>query len=80
MAVDLVLPLRCAICGAEGAFLCGNCASGLEKLNELPVTNSTTNGSTLEIRSLWAMEDSARHLIHQFKYGGFKALARPLLK
>ena len=76
--VDLVLPPRCAICGAEGAFLCGNCAGRLEKLIEPPVTISQTTGSTLEIRSLWAMEDSPRHLIHQLKYGGFKALARPL--
>ncbi len=77
-AVGLVLPQRCAICGTEGAFLCGNCASGLEKLIEPHVTNSATTGSTLEIRSLWAMEDSARHLIHQFKYRGLKALAGPL--
>lgn len=77
-AVDLALPSRCAFCGPEGAFLCGDCAGGLEKLIEPPVTISQTTGSTLEIRSLWAMEDSARHLIRQFKYGGFKALARPL--
>ena len=75
---DLALPSRCAICGPKGAFRYGNFAGGLKKLIEPSVTISQTTGSTLETCSLWAMEDSQRHRIRQFKYGGFKVLARPL--
>ena len=73
-AVDLVLPPRCAICGAEGTFLCGDCLDELADLGEPPAAGS----SSVEIRSRWAMEGLARQLVHQLKYRGFKALARPL--
>jgi hypothetical protein len=62
--VDLVLPPRCAICGATGAFLCGHCSGGLRELIEPPVTISRTTGSTLEIHKVaGVVEASARSTI-----------------
>lgn len=68
--IDVVLPPRCAVCGAEGAFLCGVC---LEAIPTLPADMQEA-----DVQSVWSMEDVARNLVHQLKYGGFKALAGPL--
>ena len=68
--IDLLLPARCAVCGAEGTFLCRAC---LGAIPELPA-----DAQTPDVRSVWAMEDVARSLVHQLKYGGLRALAPPL--
>ncbi|MBI4236386.1 MAG: ComF family protein [Chloroflexi bacterium] len=93
-ALDLLFPLRCALCGREGALLCAACARGLPPLPApfcmycgapLRVEGRRICGSCatrplpLEgLRSLWAMEGGARQLVHQLKYGGLRALAEPL--
>ena len=77
-AVDLVLPARCAICGAEGTFIYANCFDEFPELNEPQTHTRVGPTSEIEVRSSWVMEDSARNLAHQLKYGGFKAVTRPL--
>ncbi len=69
-AIDTVLPPRCSLCGVEGTFLCDTC---LEGIPDLALDTQETRA-----RSLWSMEGPARNLVHQFKYRGLRALARPL--
>lgn len=90
--VDLLFPPTCVGCGREGAFICPACIGGMLRLPPplcpvcgRPMISEERCPSCRRwkldidgIRSPFAFQGVLRQAIHRFKYGGFKALARPL--
>lgn len=71
----LVLPDRCAGCGALGALLCAACRRKLACYDAEPprVADNLT-----AIRVAFTFEGPIRHALHELKYRGKRRVARPL--
>ncbi len=94
IALDLVFPPRCALCGAGGTMLCADCTSDLPPADGrrcdrcwMPVTRSTLCRHCTEsppafvaIRAACVMDGGARRLAHELKYEGMLALAEPMAR
>src|SRR5438093_4516637 len=92
LALNVLFPLRCALCGAHGTLLCDACVL------DLPVTVGARcdrcwmplpHGPNcahcedfppafVSIRSACVMEGGARRLAHELKYEGLTSLAEPM--
>jgi competence protein ComFC len=88
LAVDLLYPRACALCGRAGAFLCDVCAAGLPRAGPprcdrcwLPLRLGRCpedvwhSPSLRRLRSAFRYEGAVRTLVHRFKFGDFSALA-----
>jgi len=86
--LDLIFPLACAGCNAEGALLCGECRQTLERrppscfvchLRNFSGVLCAACGSATHLRRFIAplsyRDPRVRELVHQFKYGGVRSLA-----
>ena len=92
VAVDLVFPPRCALCGCGGPFLCVDCSSSLPRalpprcprcwrpvVAGEPCLDCSARASPLDsVRSAFLYQGSARKLVHALKYDGQTALAQPM--
>lgn len=92
LAVDLVFPPRCALCGRGGPFLCDECASALPRALPPrcpqcwrpiaagePCLDCSERASPLDaVRSTFLYQGPARNLVHALKYDGQTALAQPM--
>ena len=91
MLLDLLLPLRCAVCGVTGSGLCAVCRDGLIRLapplcercgspGAWPVRRcAECSGRQLAFASARAAivyDGAARELVHAWKERGQRALAR----
>ena len=90
-ALDLLLPLSCAVCGREGRLVCEACRDALPALRKpycvICADPGTTNvcrwcrHSPLDvdgIRVPYLFEGAVRDLIYALKYGGIRAAAPDL--
>lgn len=92
LALDLLFPPRCAVCGAGGCVLCELCIATLP-LAEPPrcerCWDDVPSGSRCErcvsappafsrVRSPYVHADAARDLVHLLKYDGLTSLAAPM--
>ena len=90
-ALDLLLPLNCAVCHREGRVLCEGCEQALPALEDPYCTVCADPGplrlcrscaySPLEvdgIRAPYLYEGPVRELIHALKYGNVRAAAPEL--
>ena len=81
-----MIPPRCAACHRSGAWLCQSCRDQIAYIsvrdNVGPYTGfhspSADSAGIQEIRSVAYHEGVLRKAIHQFKYGGVRALSGPL--
>jgi len=86
-----IAPYDCTQCGKEGALLCKGCTLSIG--SHLPSRcfncQTTTKGyrvcegcrSTLHVGHLWARcayDDTAKRLIHDFKFGGKRSAAKEI--
>ena len=92
LALDLLFPPKCALCGTHETLLCGLCASLLPaaiapRCDEcwMPVTAAPICGhcaaqppSFVELRAPFVMANGARDLAHALKYEGLTSLAEPM--
>lgn len=93
VAVDLLFPPRCALCGVDGSLLCGACANALPAASGVrcdicwtslePVGDrcqhcASTPPSFEMLRSPYVMADEARRLVLELKYEGLTSLAEPM--
>ena len=92
IALDLLFPPRCALCGAYGSMLCADCSDLLPTADGnrcmrcwMPVADSEVCPHCLHVppafetvRAVYVMEAGARQLVHQLKYEGMTALAEPM--
>ena len=91
VALDLVYPPVCGVCGRPGAFVCPGCIDGLPRTQGarcdvcwLPLRSVHCYGCAsrplpLEmLRSPFRYEGDVRHIVRAFKFGGQSSLA-PLL-
>jgi len=91
MALDLVYPPVCGVCGRPGAFVCAGCLDGLPRTNGarcevcwLPLRGThcyacTSRPLPLEmLRAPFRYEGDVRHVVRAFKFDGQSSLA-PLL-
>jgi predicted amidophosphoribosyltransferase len=75
--LDLVLPQRCAGCGAASGLLCGGCR-GLLKSGARPVSPSPPPGGLPAVWAVARYEGAVRAMIVAHKESGRAGLARPL--
>jgi predicted amidophosphoribosyltransferase len=88
IALDLIYPPKCAICGTGGVFLCDRCVDALPAAAGYrcdrcwrPLRGSRCYACLqdppllLHLRSAYRYEGSARQLVHAFKFGGHSSLA-----
>ena len=93
MALDLLFPPRCALCGRYGSMLCEACVDSLPVADGSRCTRCwMAVGVGAEVcshchvappvfecvRAVYVMESGARQLVHQLKYEGMTALAEPM--
>ena len=92
LALDLVFPPRCAVCGAMGAFLCPACLESMPRAlpPRCPVcwqpgrfASSCTDcreqpPAFRALRTPYLMASAARGAVHALKYGHFSALAEEM--
>jgi ComF family protein len=92
VALDLLFPPRCALCGRHGAALCEECAGTLPRADPprcLRCWSPQRSGwgcrrcdeETLALeglRSLYVFQEGARELVHALKYAHYSALASPM--
>ena len=92
LALDLLYPPRCAICGRNGALLCSACAEALPRADGarcdacwLPLPRNEPCRACAEhplalshLRSVFRYEGEVRRLVHAFKFGGQSSLSQPL--
>ena len=92
VALDLLYPPQCALCGAGGAPLCEGCASALPPADGprcprcwmpggrggLCSHCETSPPAFASLRTAYVMEAGARRLAHELKYEGMTALAAPM--
>jgi ComF family protein len=92
-ALDLLFPPRCALCGSNGSMLCDDCIANLPPADGdrchrcwTPLAHgglcahcsADREISFTAIRAPFVMEEGARSLVHQLKYGGMSALGEPM--
>lgn len=92
VALDLLLPPRCALCGAGGSMLCAACIESLAPADGVRCDRCwgslaeqadcthclRTPPAFQSVRAGYVMEGSARQLVHQLKYQGLSALGEPM--
>ena len=93
VALDLLFPPRCALCGRHGADLCRGCADALPRAEPprcpccwSPLRSGSdcrrcgeADGLALEgLRSPYVFQEGARDLVHALKYRHQSALASPM--
>lgn len=92
VALDLLFPPRCAVCGMHGAALCDECADALPRAEPPRCSRCWSPQRSgwgchrcqeqrlaLEgLRSLYVFRQGARELVHALKYSHHSALASPL--
>jgi ComF family protein len=91
IALDLIFPPQCALCGEGGALLCNVCADTLPRAAGqrcdrcfMPSPGSLCRHCQLEppgfesLRAALIMEAGARRLAHELKYEGMTSLAEPM--
>ncbi|MEX2247134.1 MAG: phosphoribosyltransferase family protein [Dehalococcoidia bacterium] len=91
VALDLLFPPLCAVCGRAGAMVCESCADVLPRADgaRCPVCWMPSRYGTCahcqeappafaSIRAGFAMEGGVRLLAHRLKYDGMTALAEPM--
>ena len=91
LALDLLYPPRCALCGSGGTFLCEDCIETLPRTDGtrcdrcwLPIRGShcfacAEHPTRLErLRATYRYEGPVRRLVHAFKFGGQSCLAPTL--
>lgn len=92
LALDLLFPLRCALCGCGGVLLCDGCAATLPPADGarcercwMPVARATICRHCYRqppafesIRAAFVMDGPARRLAHELKYEGLTSLAEPM--
>ena len=92
IALDLLFPPRCALCGAPGTMLCATCVEELTPADGrrcdrcwMPVANSSlcrhcaqSPPAFASIRAPYVMDGGARRLAHELKYDAMIALAQPM--
>lgn len=89
--LDLVFPLTCAGCGSEGVLLCGECREGLERrppscfgcnLRNFTGILCARCRRAMPLRRFLApfsyRDPAVRALIHRWKYGGLRDVAKLL--
>ncbi|MFC2058995.1 ComF family protein [Chloroflexota bacterium] len=90
--LDLLFPLHCLGCGAEGSLLCSSCSQALPRVGmpycqhcgvsieqgDLCTLCGSSPPAIDGMRSLFVFEGTIREAIHHFKYKRLKALAVPL--
>jgi len=88
LALDLIYPPRCVICGTGGVFLCEGCTEALPPADGrrcgrcwLPLRGpecfvcAGNPPALAHLRSAFRYEGSARRIVHAFKFGGQSSLA-----
>jgi ComF family protein len=92
LALDLLFPPQCALCGCGGALLCDACAAALPEADGarcercwMPVSGGPVCRHCVDappafesVRAAFVMEEGARRLAHELKYEGLTALAEPM--
>lgn len=92
VALDLLFPPRCALCGRHGVALCDECAEALPRagLPRCPRCWSPQRSRwgcrpcaeqplALEgLRSVYVFREGARDLVHALKYRHYSTLASPM--
>jgi ComF family protein len=92
LAVDLLFPPQCALCGAGGVRLCVACIDALMPADGrrcdscwTPLARGDVCRQCTErppafasIRSAYVMDGGARRLAHELKYEGITSLAAPM--
>ena len=90
-ALDLIFPLHCLGCRREGSVICGDCTSGLKRL-EQPFCPTCAQPRTSgrcrwcrgkppafdSLRAPFLFEGVVREGIHRLKYRGLRAAGEPL--
>jgi ComF family protein len=90
VALDLLYPPRCVLCGKSGPFVCSSCRDELPRATGarcdacwLPATGFCHRCAERplafeRLRSACRYEGDARRLVHSFKFGGQTCLAEAL--
>jgi len=91
LAVDLLYPPRCALCGRGGVFLCPACSAELPAAEGrrcdacwMPIHGAACESCRAQapafatLRAPFRYEGEVHRLVHAFKYGGQSALAASL--
>ena len=92
LALDLLFPPRCAVCGAMGAFLCPACLSSMPRAlpprcpvcwrpgRFTPACESCREQPPAfrALRAPYLMAGAARDAVHALKYSHFSALAEDM--
>ncbi len=92
VALDLLFPPRCALCGLGGVLLCGECAATLPPADGercercwMPVSRATVCRHCYQrppafasVRAAFVMDGPARRLAHELKYEGLTSIAEPM--
>lgn len=90
--LDVLFSAQCVSCRSRGHWLCPSCIDALpyiqppvcrrcgESLSNSAATHVCHNvtGSLNGLRAVCHFEGTIRKVIHQYKYGGLRVLARPL--
>jgi ComF family protein len=92
VALDLVFPPACAVCGRDGALLCGPCAAEFPVARPPRCSRCWTPGDAAQcdscradppafaaLRSAFVFADAARDAVLALKYGGLQAVAPVLV-
>src|SRR3954452_19030798 len=94
MALNLLYPPRCAVCGSNGSLLCDACLAELPRtvghrcdVCWLPLRDGTTCHACAthalllqRLRSALRYDGQVRHLVKSFKFTGQSSLAPSLAK
>jgi ComF family protein len=91
VALDLVFPPQCALCGEGGTLLCDECIAALPRADgsrcdrcSMPSRDATCAHCIAEppsftsLQAAFIMEGGARRLAHELKYEGMTSLAEPM--
>ncbi len=93
IAVDLLFPAQCVLCGRGGSLLCEPCADALPRAGGnrcgrcwRPSGRAICGDCLAEppafesVRAAFVMDGEARRLVHQLKYQGQSALGEPMAR
>jgi ComF family protein len=92
LAVDLLFPPRCALCGRDGTLLCEPCIAALPRAAGtrcercwMPIRSAgvcrhcaEAPPSFVSLRAAFVMDGGSRRLAHELKYEGMTSLAAPM--
>lgn len=91
LALDWLLPPRCALCARDGSALCEGCIAGLpaaggercercwRPMSEpYCVSCAEWQPACASVRAPYRMTGTARRLVHELKYEGLSSLGEPM--